>query len=192
MVPEVISTLKTFFGRPDQILDRLIQKAKRFSVNRDRLDSLIDYALAVRNICATMEACQLDAHLKIPMLVRELVDKLPNQYKLNWAMHPNDGSIANGKAFSDWLYKIAKQPPQSFQRHTQGRIMYILIPATMMYSRNMRNRRSTHTIPTDPRTHLASYAKAHSIMSLNVNNSKISLTKEANKLFATTGSVSSP
>jgi len=41
------------------------------------------------------------------MLVRELVDKLPNQYKLNWAMFPKDGSRANVKAFSDWLYKIA-------------------------------------------------------------------------------------
>jgi len=42
------------------------------------------------------------------MLVRELVDILPNQYKLNWAMHPKDGSIANVKALSDWLYKIAE------------------------------------------------------------------------------------
>jgi len=67
MAPEVKSTLKTFFGRPDQILDRLIEKAKRISVNKDRLDSLIDYALAVRNICAIMEACQLDAHLNNPM-----------------------------------------------------------------------------------------------------------------------------
>jgi len=108
MVPEVISTLKTLFGRPDQILDRLIEKAKRISVSKDRLDSIIDYALAVRNICATMEACQLDAHLNNPMLVREMVDKLPNQYKMNWALHPKDGSIANVKAFSDWLYKIAE------------------------------------------------------------------------------------
>jgi len=68
--------------------------------------------------------------------------------------------------------------------------MSILIPATMMYSRNMRNRRSTHTIPTDLRTHLALYAKTRSIQSLNVNNSKTTLTKEGNKLFVTTGSVS--
>jgi len=33
-----ISTLKTFFGRPDQILDRLIEEAKRISVNKKRLD----------------------------------------------------------------------------------------------------------------------------------------------------------
>jgi len=90
MVAEVIRTLKTFFGHPDQILDRLIEKAKRISAKKDRLDLLIDYALAVRNTCATMEACQLDAHLNNPMLVCELVDKRPNQYKLNWAMHPKD------------------------------------------------------------------------------------------------------
>jgi len=55
-----------------------------------------------------MEVCQLDAHLNNPMLVRELVDKLSNHYKLNWPMDSKDGSIANVKAFSDWLYKIAE------------------------------------------------------------------------------------
>ncbi|XP_044570129.1 uncharacterized protein LOC123257009 [Drosophila ananassae] len=42
------------------------------------------------------------------MLVKELVDKLPNQHKLNWAMQPRDDRIAAVKAFSDWLYKIAE------------------------------------------------------------------------------------
>jgi len=105
MFHEVISTLKTFFGRPDQILDSVIEKAKWISVVKDRQDLL---ALAVRNISATTEACQLDADLNNRMLVRELVNKLPNQYKLNWAMHPRDGSIANVKAFSYWLYKTAE------------------------------------------------------------------------------------
>jgi len=58
-------------------------------------------------IITNIEACKLDAHLNNPLLVRELADKLPNQYKMNWALHPKDESIANVKAFSDWLYKIA-------------------------------------------------------------------------------------
>ncbi|KAL7725829.1 hypothetical protein ACLKA6_015911 [Drosophila palustris] len=33
-----------------------------------------------------MEACKLDAHLNNPMLAKELIDKLPSQHKLSWAM----------------------------------------------------------------------------------------------------------
>jgi len=42
------------------------------------------------------------------MLVKELVDKLPSNHKLNWAMHTRDESVPPIKAFSDWLYKIAQ------------------------------------------------------------------------------------
>jgi len=61
------------------ILDRMIKKARRISVNKERLDSLIQFALAVRNICATKLAIHLDAHLNNLTLLRELVDKLPNK-----------------------------------------------------------------------------------------------------------------
>ncbi|KAH8339623.1 hypothetical protein KR067_011866 [Drosophila pandora] len=108
LVPDVISTLKMFFGRPEHILERMVEKVRRLAPPKDRLEALIEYALAVRNVCAIMEACDLKAHLNNPMLVKELVDKLPNQHKLNWAMQPCDDRIAAVKAFSDWLYKIAE------------------------------------------------------------------------------------
>ncbi|XP_043861898.1 uncharacterized protein LOC122756444 [Drosophila santomea] len=108
LVPEVIKTLKTFFGRPEQILDRLIDKIRKISIHKDRLESLIDFAMAVRNACATMEACNLYAHLDNPMLLRELVDKLPTQHKLSWAMHPRSASIPVVKSFSDWIYNLAE------------------------------------------------------------------------------------
>nr|XP_043069359.1 uncharacterized protein LOC122322069 [Drosophila bipectinata] len=107
-IPEVISTLKMFFGRPEHILERMVEKVRRLAPPKDRLEALIEYALAVRNVCATMEACDLKAHLNNPMLVKELVDKLPNQHKLNWAMQPRDDRVAAVKAFSVWLYKIAE------------------------------------------------------------------------------------
>ncbi|XP_068150198.1 uncharacterized protein [Drosophila tropicalis] len=108
LVPDVINTLKTFFGRPEQILDRLIDKIRKINVHKDKLESIVDFAMAVRNACATMEACNLTSHLNNPMLLRELIDKLPTQQKLNWAMHPRNESIPVIKSFSDWLYKIAE------------------------------------------------------------------------------------
>jgi len=80
-----------FFGRPEYILERMIDKVRKLAPPKEKLESIIEYALAVRNICATIKACSLTAHLNIPMLVKELVDKLPSNYKLNWAMHTRIG-----------------------------------------------------------------------------------------------------
>ncbi|XP_036329696.1 uncharacterized protein LOC118741829 [Rhagoletis pomonella] len=107
MVPDVLNTLKMFFGRPEHILERMITKARKIPPPKERLESLIEFALAVRNICATMQTCKLEQHLNNPMLVKELVDKLPNQHKLAWAMYPRDGSPSI-QQFSNWLYRIAE------------------------------------------------------------------------------------
>ncbi|KAL7739644.1 hypothetical protein ACLKA6_018854 [Drosophila palustris] len=107
MVSDVISTLKMFFGRPEHILERMIDRVRKLPPPKDRLESFIDFALAVRNICAMMEASNLTAHLNNPMLVKELVDKLPNKHKLDWAMYPKSCQPPV-KEFSDWIYKIAE------------------------------------------------------------------------------------
>ncbi|GBP17521.1 hypothetical protein EVAR_74115_1 [Eumeta japonica] len=86
LVPDVIRTLRLCFGRPEHILERVINKARTMPSPRDKLESIIEFAINVQNICATMESCGLESHLNNPMLVKELVDKLPNQHKLNWAM----------------------------------------------------------------------------------------------------------
>lgn len=108
MVPEIIQTLRMCFGRPEHILDRVISKARGMPAIKDKLEALIEYAMCVRNICATMEACQLQSHLNNPLLVKELVDKLPNNHKLSWAMSPKNEHAPVVKIFSDWLYQMAE------------------------------------------------------------------------------------
>ncbi|XP_065355454.1 uncharacterized protein LOC135949918 [Calliphora vicina] len=76
------------------------------------IDSIIEYALTIRNICSTMEACNLMAHLNNPLLVKTLVDKLPNNHKLSWAMHIKDDKVPVLKSFSDWIYNIAAAASQ--------------------------------------------------------------------------------
>ncbi|XP_075167653.1 uncharacterized protein LOC142239764 [Haematobia irritans] len=112
MVNEIIQTLEMCFGRPEHILDSMIEKATKIPPLKDRLDSLIEYALTVRNICSTMEACNLVAHLNNPMLVKTLVEKLPNNQKLNWAMHIRNEKVPIVKEFSDWIYAIAAAASQ--------------------------------------------------------------------------------
>ncbi|XP_073821661.1 uncharacterized protein [Musca autumnalis] len=112
MVGEIIQTLEMCFGRPEHILDGMIDKAMRIPPLKDRLDSIIEYALTIKNICSTMEACDMKAHLNNPMLVKTLVDKLPNNHKLSWAMHQKDSNVPIVKVFSDWIYNIAAAASQ--------------------------------------------------------------------------------
>ncbi|XP_065356442.1 uncharacterized protein LOC135950842 [Calliphora vicina] len=112
MVSEIIQTLEMCFGRPEHILDSMIEKATKIPPLKDRLDSIIEYALTIRNICSTMEACNLMAHLNNPLLVKTLVDKLPNNHKLSWAMHIKDDIVPVVKSFSDWIYNIAAAASQ--------------------------------------------------------------------------------
>ena len=86
----------------------MIDRVRKFSPIKEKLEAIIDFALAVRNISSTMESCNLIAHLNNPILVKELVDKLPNQYKLAWAMIPMDPCAPIVRVFSDWLYTIAE------------------------------------------------------------------------------------
>lgn len=61
---------------------------------------------------SNIEACKLDAHLNNPMLVKVLLDKLSNNYKLQWAMQPKPNGVPTLKIFSDWLYFIADAASQ--------------------------------------------------------------------------------
>lgn len=107
MVPEIVKTLRMCFGRPDYILEVVVEKARKFPAPKENLRAMIDYGLLVQDICSVIESCHLDEHLSNPMLVKELVNKLSNHYKLSWAMHPKDQSKPALKVFSEWLYNIA-------------------------------------------------------------------------------------
>lgn len=55
-----------------------------------------------------MEASGLTSHLANPMMLQELVAKLPHQIRLNWAIHQRTQAAANLTTFSDWLFEIAE------------------------------------------------------------------------------------
>lgn len=87
-VAKVIRTLKVIIGRPEIIINSLLDKIRSEAVLKsDKLDDLISYAISVRNLCSTLEAFGLEAHKNNPLFLQELVDKLPTQTKLNWDMY---------------------------------------------------------------------------------------------------------
>ncbi|XP_070855403.1 uncharacterized protein [Drosophila suzukii] len=96
----------------EHVLQTMLDKARKMPPPKDKLEPLIEYALCVRNIYSTMEACELVAHMSNPLLVQDLVEKLPSQLKLQWAMHPKETAVPVVKVFSEWMYTIAEAASQ--------------------------------------------------------------------------------
>ncbi|XP_062538335.1 uncharacterized protein LOC134206621 [Armigeres subalbatus] len=108
-VSQIISTLKMRFGNPEVIIHNLMAKISSTPAPKiDKLDTIIEYALAVQNLCATIEACQLDEYTYNVALLRELVDKLPSSIKFDWARHRRNVPCTNLSTFSVWLYELAE------------------------------------------------------------------------------------
>ncbi|XP_062540905.1 uncharacterized protein LOC134208952 [Armigeres subalbatus] len=106
---QVISTLRMLFGRPEIIVHSLMQKINSLPAPKaDRLASLVDFALAVRNMVATVKACDLEEHLCNLTLLQSLTDRLPPMIRLNWATHRQSLRSVTLSEFSEWLYKLAE------------------------------------------------------------------------------------
>lgn len=109
-VPQVIETLRMLFGRPELIIHTLLIKIRSEPAPKlDKLDTVINFALSVQNLCATIEASGLLDHLCNPTLMQELTDKLPPQIKINWAMYKQTvKNPINLSTLGNWLFELAK------------------------------------------------------------------------------------
>ncbi|XP_055918440.1 uncharacterized protein LOC129950533 [Eupeodes corollae] len=108
-VGRVIDTLKMLYGRPELIINTLIRKISSTPPPKaEKLDSIVTFAIAVQNLCATVEACGITDHLNYPMLTQELVEKLPPSLRLNWAIHKQSLSSCTLMHFSRWMFSLAE------------------------------------------------------------------------------------
>ncbi|XP_067628058.1 uncharacterized protein [Eurosta solidaginis] len=107
-VPYAIGTLKMLFGRPEIVHAALQRKLREEpAVRHNNLDSVIRLALAVQNYCATMLAIGLSEYLNDPLLLNELVGKLPGDLKLDWGRHRLSAGGINLATFDQWLFNVA-------------------------------------------------------------------------------------
>uniref|UniRef100_A0A182NXA4 Uncharacterized protein n=1 Tax=Anopheles dirus TaxID=7168 RepID=A0A182NXA4_9DIPT len=106
---EAISTLRLRFGRPEVIVEGLIDKVKRMPVPRsDRLDTLVDFGFAVRNMCATIRAAGLPEYTCNVVLLKELVAKLPSGTCVEWARHRRQLPSVTLTEFGAWIGNLAE------------------------------------------------------------------------------------
>ncbi|XP_065094111.1 uncharacterized protein LOC135714659 [Ochlerotatus camptorhynchus] len=103
---QVLSTLRMLFGRPEIIVHSLLQKINTLPAPKaERLGTLVDFALAVRNMVATVKACELGEHLCNLTLLH---NHSPRIIRLNWATHRQSLRSVTLLELSEWLYKLAE------------------------------------------------------------------------------------
>ncbi|XP_055618958.1 uncharacterized protein LOC129764157 [Toxorhynchites rutilus septentrionalis] len=106
-VPQVIETLRRRYGRPELLINALLEKVRKIPAPKpDRLEGLIEYGLAVQALCDHIEAANEQAHLSNPTLLQELVGKLPADQKLMWAGYKRCLGVVNLKTFSSYMENL--------------------------------------------------------------------------------------
>ncbi|XP_055634145.1 uncharacterized protein LOC129774433 [Toxorhynchites rutilus septentrionalis] len=103
-VPQVIEALRMRYGRPELLINALLQKVRATPAPRgDKLEALIEYAMVVQELCDHIEAANETAHLSNPTLLQELVGKLPADQKLMWAGFKRGRPVVDLKKFSEYM-----------------------------------------------------------------------------------------
>ncbi|XP_037041773.1 uncharacterized protein LOC119078376 [Bradysia coprophila] len=107
-VPGLMETLRLMFGRPELIIQTLLDEINKSTPPKsDDLKSLVKFAISVQNLCSTIKAFNSVEHLRNPSMLKDLVEKLPTQVKLNWAFYKQTVVDVNLSTLADWLYALA-------------------------------------------------------------------------------------
>lgn len=108
-VPHVLATLETLYGRPELLIHALLQKLRRVPApKQDRLDTLIGFGIAVQNLSDHLEAGRHESHLNNPMLLFELVEKLPANMKLDWSLYKQRCGEVNIRSFAQYMQTLVR------------------------------------------------------------------------------------
>ncbi|XP_062542139.1 uncharacterized protein LOC134210130 [Armigeres subalbatus] len=106
-VPDVINDLRRIFGRPEKLLKTLLTKVRNAQAPRaDRLETFMQFGITVKQLCDHLEAAKLADHLNNPMLVQELVEKLPSNYKMDWVRFKRSRIGSPLRIFTDFMNDI--------------------------------------------------------------------------------------
>ena len=100
----IIEELRTRFGQADHIIRSLVQKARETpAVKEEKLETLIEFSQAVRSLTETIKSLHSRDHFANPILLDDLVMKLPPKYKMQWMEVVHRGAEKNLVEFSAWL-----------------------------------------------------------------------------------------
>ncbi|XP_058448925.1 uncharacterized protein LOC131428882 [Malaya genurostris] len=106
-VPHVIKSLEKMYGRPELLIRTLLEKIRGLQPPKhEKLETLMEFGIAVRYFVGHLKAARQDAHLTNPSLMQELVEKLPGQLKLDWAIFKSQYQTVTLTTFGEFTDKL--------------------------------------------------------------------------------------
>ena len=109
-VVAILEILKETFGRPEQLMKSQIEKVRSIPAVADgNLEALVEFANKIANMTTFLKNVQGHHHLSNPMLLCELLSKLPLARQMQWA---EKCLLLNGAPtivdFNDWLSTLRR------------------------------------------------------------------------------------
>ncbi|XP_062707592.1 uncharacterized protein LOC134288019 [Aedes albopictus] len=122
-VPHVIQTLRTLYGRPELLIRSLLEKIHHAPTPRyDRLETVIEFGIAVQTLVDYLVAAGQNVHLSNPALMQELVEKLPGTMRMEWAVYKSRLPVATLQTFGEFMSGLVATASQvSFELPTLDR-----------------------------------------------------------------------
>ncbi|XP_053698696.1 uncharacterized protein LOC128745645 [Sabethes cyaneus] len=109
-VPQVIHTLQMLYGRPEQVIHSLLNNVRKTKApEQDHLETFIPFGLAVQELCDHLDATDLRDYLTSPILIQELIDRLPDNTKREWVQFKSCESRVTLRTFADFTTKIMSE-----------------------------------------------------------------------------------
>uniref|UniRef100_A0A182JCD3 Uncharacterized protein n=1 Tax=Anopheles atroparvus TaxID=41427 RepID=A0A182JCD3_ANOAO len=103
-VPGAIEALRRRFGKTDRILEATAQQIRNLEPPRlERPLSVVDFALALDNLLATVKACGISDFEHNRPLLKELEKKLPPIMRHNWGGFVKGNPMPTLEEFSRWV-----------------------------------------------------------------------------------------
>ncbi|XP_062716865.1 uncharacterized protein LOC109416846 [Aedes albopictus] len=121
-VPQVIDALQMRYGRPELLINALLQKVRSIPAPRaDRLEGLVDYGTAIQALCDHIEAANEVSHLANPTLLQELVAKLPSDQKMMWAGYRRGVGHVDLRTFCNYMQQVVEDATSVLSFEADGR-----------------------------------------------------------------------
>ncbi|XP_053686569.1 uncharacterized protein LOC128736113 [Sabethes cyaneus] len=106
-VPYVMATLQKLYGRPEILISSLLKKVRNAPPPKsENLSSIVAYGLVIQNLVDHIVLTDQQAHLSNPMLLQELIEKLPSPLKMQWASFKQGFVHVNLATFNGFMSEL--------------------------------------------------------------------------------------
>ncbi|XP_055538219.1 uncharacterized protein LOC129725877 [Wyeomyia smithii] len=109
-VPLIIEKLRKRFGNPEILSTRLAKRIQQLDgPSSESLESVIEFGSAVEEFSQHLKAAGLVDHLKNPILMQSLVQKLPTYYAMEWVDYKRRAKTVDLEPFGAFMEGLVEK-----------------------------------------------------------------------------------